>query len=169
LHIRDVLAAVDAQHPGLIKKFGGHAMAAGLSLANESFEAFSVAFNEEVERQLGDMPLEKVFLTDGELTPAELDINTAMSIRQAGPWGQLFPEPLFEGDFEVIDKRIVGKYHLKMQLQAGHQSIDAIMFNIRDGDEMMARGNVHLVYKLDVNEFRGRKSVQLMIEHMQTC
>ncbi|GBE07489.1 MAG TPA: single-stranded-DNA-specific exonuclease RecJ [Gammaproteobacteria bacterium] len=169
LHIRDVLAAVDTQHPGLIKKFGGHAMAAGLSLANESFEAFSVAFNKEVERLLGDMPLEKVFLTDGELTTTELDINTAILLRQAGPWGQLFPEPLFEGDFKVIDKRIVGKYHLKMQLSDGSTLIDAIMFNIREGDAAMARDTVHLVYKLDVNEFRGKRSVQMMVEHMQAC
>lgn len=169
LHIRDVLAAVDTQHPGLIKKFGGHAMAAGLSLANESFEAFSVAFNKEVERLLGDMPLEKVFLTDGELTTTELDINTANLLRQAGPWGQLFPEPLFEGDFKVIDKRIVGKYHLKMQLSDGSTLIDAIMFNIREGDAAMARDTVHLVYKLDVNEFRGKRSVQMMVEHMQAC
>lgn len=167
LHIRDVLDAVATRHPGLITKFGGHAMAAGLSLANESFEAFSAAFNEEVARQLGDMPLEKVFLTDGELTPAELDINTAMSLRQAGPWGQLFPEPLFEGDFEVLEKRVVGKHHLKMQLSAEGLAIDAIMFNIREGDELLARGRIHLVYKLDVNEFRGRQSVQLMVEHMQ--
>jgi len=144
-------------------------MAAGLSLANESFEAFSVAFNKEVERLLGDMPLEKVFLTDGELTTTELDINTANLLRQAGPWGQLFPEPLFEGDFKVIDKRIVGKYHLKMQLSDGSTLIDAIMFNIREGDAAMARDTVHLVYKLDVNEFRGKRSVQMMVEHMQAC
>ncbi len=169
LHIRDVLAAVDTQHPGLIKKFGGHAMAAGLSLATECYTPFSEAFNEEVERQLGDMPLEKVFLTDGELTTAELDISTAMSLRRAGPWGQLFPEPLFEGDFKVIDKRIVGKYHLKMQLSDGNAPIDAIMFNIREGDEAMARDTVHVVYKLDVNEFRGKRTVQMMVEHMQAC
>jgi len=169
LHIRDVLAAVAAQHPGLINKFGGHAMAAGLSLPNESFETFSLAFNEEVERQLGSIPLEKVFLTDGELTAAELDISTAISLRQAGPWGQLFPEPLFEGDFIVIDKRIVGKYHLKMQLSDGNTHIDAIMFNIREGDGAMARDTVHLVYKLDVNEFRGKRSVQMLVEHMQAC
>jgi single-stranded-DNA-specific exonuclease len=169
LHIRDVLDAVATQHPGLITKFGGHAMAAGLSLPQDSYESFSHAFNEEVARQLGDMSLQKVFLTDGDLIPDELDIDTAISLRQAGPWGQQFPEPLFEGDFKIIDKRIVGKNHLKMQVQSGHQSIDAIMFNIRDGDEMMARGTVHLVYRLDVNEYRGRKSVQLMVEHMQSC
>jgi single-stranded-DNA-specific exonuclease len=90
-----------------------------------------------------------------------------MLLRQAGPWGQLFPEPLFEGDFDVIEKRIVGKHHLKMQLSAGALPIDAIMFNIREGDEVMARGKVHVVYKLDVNEFRGRKSVQMMVEHLQ--
>ena len=167
LHIRDVLDAVATRHPGLITKFGGHAMAAGLSLPQESYQAFSLAFNEEVQRQLGDMPLVKVLMTDGELLSSELDINTATSLRQAGPWGQHFPEPLFEGAFDVIEKRIVGKNHLKMQLSAEGIPIDAIMFNIREGDELMARGKVHVVYKLDVNEFRGRKSVQMMIEYMQ--
>lgn len=167
LHIRDVLDAVATRHPGLITRFGGHAMAAGLSLQHDSYESFRHAFNEEVERQLGDMPLEKVLLTDGELDASELHLATAMLLRQSGPWGQLFPEPLFEGDFDVIDKRIVGKSHLKMQLSAGDRPIDAIMFNIRDGDESMARGKVRVVYKLDVNEFRGRKSVQLMVEHLQ--
>lgn len=169
LHIRDVLDAVATRHPGLITKFGGHAMAAGLSLPQESYPAFSLAFNEEVQRQLGDIPPEKVLMTDGELISSELDINTATALRQAGPWGQHFPEPLFEGDFEVIEKRIVGKNHLKMQLSAGAFPVDAIMFNIQDGDESMARGKVHVVYKLDVNEYRGRKSVQMMVEHMQAC
>jgi single-stranded-DNA-specific exonuclease len=167
LHIRDALDAVATRHPGLITKFGGHAMAAGLSLPQESYSAFSLAFNEEVQRQLGDIPPEKVLMTDGELISSELDINTATALRQAGPWGQHFPEPLFEGDFEVIEKRIVGKNHLKMQLSAGAFPVDAIMFNIQDGDELMARGRVHVVYKLDVNEYRGRKSVQMMVEHMQ--
>ncbi len=167
LHIRDVLDAVATRHPGLITRFGGHAMAAGLSLQHDCYESFSLAFNEEIERQLGNMPPEKVLLTDGELAVSELDLATAMLLRQSGPWGQLFPEPLFEGDFDVIDKRIVGKNHLKMQLSAGDLPIDAIMFNITEGDEVMARGRVRIVYKLDVNEFRGRKSVQLMVEHMQ--
>lgn len=167
LHIRDVLDAVATGHPGLITKFGGHAMAAGLSLPTDSYETFSQAFNEEVERQLGDMALEKVLMTDGELATDDLDINTAISLRQAGPWGQHFPEPLFEGEFDVIERRIVGKHHLKMQLSCGAIPVDAIMFNIREGDEVMARGKVHVVYKLDVNEFRGRQSVQMMVEHMQ--
>jgi single-stranded-DNA-specific exonuclease len=169
LHIRDALDAVATRHPGLITKFGGHAMAAGLSLPQESYQTFSLAFNEEVQRQLGEMPLEKVLMTDGELLSSEMDINTATSLRQAGPWGQHFPEPLFEGDFEVVDKRIVGKNHLKMQLSAGALPVDAIMFNIQEGDELMARGRVHVVYKLDVNEYRGRKTVQMMIEYMQPC
>ncbi|MFC1630850.1 single-stranded-DNA-specific exonuclease RecJ, partial [Pseudomonadota bacterium] len=158
LHIRDVLDAVATRHPGLITKFGGHAMAAGLSLPTDSYDTFSHAFNEEVERQLGDMALEKLLLTDGELTAADLDITTAISLRQAGPWGQHFPEPLFEGEFDVIERRIVGKHHLKLQLACGSIPVDAIMFNIREGDEAMARGKVRVVYKLDVNEFRGRKS-----------
>ena len=167
LHIRDVLDAVATRHPGLITKFGGHAMAAGLSLPTDNYEKFSQAFSEEVKRQLGDMALEKVLITDGELTVADLDIDTAMLLRQAGPWGQHFPEPLFEGEFDVIEQRIVGKHHLKMQLACGSIPVDAIMFNIREGDEAIARGKVRVVYKLDVNEFRGRKSVQMLVEHIQ--
>jgi single-stranded-DNA-specific exonuclease len=167
LHIRDVLDAVATRHPGLISHFGGHAMAAGLTLPEQHYDAFSKAFNEEVLQQLGDAILGKEFLTDGELVASELDINTAQLLRQAGPWGQQFPEPLFEGVFEVIEKRIVGTNHLKILLHGDTGSIDAIMFNIREGDELLARGRVHLVYKLDINEFRGKRSVQLLIEHMQ--
>lgn len=167
LHIRDVLDAVATRHPGLITKFGGHAMAAGLSLPTNHYEKFSQAFSEEVERQLGDMAMEKVIITDGELSAADLNIDTAMLLRQAGPWGQHFPEPLFEGEFDVIERRIVGKHHLKMQLACCSIPVDAIMFNIKEGDEAMARGKVRVVYKLDVNEFRGRKSVQMLVEHIQ--
>ena len=120
-----------------------------------------------MQRILGDTALDPDFLTDGELQTPELDINTAMLLRQAGPWGQQFPEPLFEGVFEVLEKRIVGTNHLKMLLQSGASAIDAIMFNIREGDELLARGRVHLVYKLDINEFRGKRSVQMLIEHMR--
>lgn len=169
LHIRDVLDAVATRHPGLISHFGGHAMAAGLTLPEEHYGAFSEAFNEEVLQQLGDTAPGKELLTDGELVASELDINTALLLRQAGPWGQQFPEPLFEGVFEVVEKRIVGKNHLKMLVHAGNSTLDAIMFNIREGDELMARGRVQLIYKLDVNEFRGRRTVQLLVEHMQAC
>jgi single-stranded-DNA-specific exonuclease len=167
LHVRDVLVAVDAQNPGLIDKFGGHAMAAGLSMPHKNYQAFCLVFDAEVKRQLGDRPLGKVLMTDGDLSSKELDLDTALLLRKAGPWGQLFPEPLFEGEFEVLEKRIVGKNHLKMQLFSGGVAVDAIMFNIREGDELLARKSVKLVYKLDVNEFRGWQSVQLMVEHMQ--
>jgi single-stranded-DNA-specific exonuclease len=167
LHIRDILDAVATRHPGLITKFGGHAMAAGLSLPRENYETFSQAFDEEVKTHLADSDLERVLLTDGELSASDIHLKTAMLLRHAGPWGQHFPEPQFEGRFEVLEHRVVGEHHLKMQLSTGKINIDAIMFNIREGDEAMARGEVHVVYKLDVNEFRGRQSVQMLIEHMQ--
>jgi single-stranded-DNA-specific exonuclease len=167
LHIRDILDAVATRHPGLISRFGGHAMAAGLSLPADSYAAFSAAFDEEVRSHLGDTELERVLLTDGELNDSELHLRTAMLIRRAGPWGQHFPEPLFEGQFVVQDKRVVGGHHLKMTLSSGGNDIDAIKFNITEGEDRMVDGEVHVVYKLDVNEFRGRRSVQMLIEYIQ--
>ena len=167
LHIRDVIDAVATRYPGLITKFGGHAMAAGLSLPQSRYEDFSRAFDEEVCRQLDGDDLERVLMTDGELSEAEMNMNTAMLLRNAGPWGQHFPEPVFEGDFNVLHRRIVGQNHLKMELSSGATTLDAIMFNIRDGFEDRVRGRVTAVYKLDVNEYRGRRTVQLLVEHLE--
>jgi single-stranded-DNA-specific exonuclease len=167
LHIRDALDAVATRHPGLITRFGGHAMAAGLSLPAASYTEFSEAFDEEVHRLLGDSDLERIMMTDGELEQEDMTLNTAMLLRQAGPWGQQFPEPMFEGEFDVIHRRIVGRNHLKMELSSGSVTLDAIMFNIREGFEDKVRGKIKAVYKLDVNEFRGRRTAQLLIEHLQ--
>lgn len=167
LHIRDALDALATRHPGLITRFGGHAMAAGLSLPAASYTEFSEAFDEEVHRLLGDDDLERIMMTDGELEQEDMTLNTAMLLRQAGPWGQQFPEPMFEGEFDVIHRRIVGRNHLKMELSSGSVTLDAIMFNIREGFEEKVRGKVRAVYKLDVNEFRGRRTAQLLIEHLQ--
>ena len=167
LHIRDALDAVATRHAGLITRFGGHAMAAGLSLPAASYTEFSEAFDEEVHRLLGDSDLERIMMTDGELEQEDMTLNTAMLLRQAGPWGQQFPEPMFEGEFDVIHRRIVGRNHLKMELSFGSVTLDAIMFNIREGFEDKVRGKIKAVYKLDVNEFRGRRTAQLLIEHLQ--
>jgi single-stranded-DNA-specific exonuclease len=167
LHIRDALDAVATRHAGLITRFGGHAMAAGLSLPAASYTEFSEAFDNEVHRLLGDDDLERIMMTDGELEQEDMTLNTAMLLRQAGPWGQQFPEPMFEGEFDVIHRRIVGRNHLKMELSFGSVTLDAIMFNIREGFEDKVRGKIKAVYKLDVNEFRGRRTAQLLIEHLQ--
>lgn len=169
LHIRDALDAVAARHPGLLSKFGGHAMAAGLTLEADQFDRFCVAFDEEVKRHLGPEDLHREILSDGVLGGDELDLSLAETLRAGGPWGQGFPEPLFDGIFEVINRRIVGERHLKLVLQPtdSDQSIDAIAFNTVDDDWPATVEQVELAYHLDVNEFNGRRTAQLMVEHIR--
>lgn len=168
VHIRDVLDAVAAHHPGLVNKFGGHAMAAGLSLARENFAAFSAAFDEEVRRHLAPEDLRGVILSDGELAPEDMNLEMAELLRGAGPWGQAFPEPLFDGHFEIVQRRIVGERHLKMVVKSpGHDAVfDAIAFNTLDAEWPPQPAHVQLAYKLDVNEYRGQRSAQLLVEHV---
>ena len=170
LHVRDALEQVAARYPGLIQRFGGHAAAAGLSVRSERFDGFREAFNEVVDATL---PLEQrqgVWLTDGELAPTELSVDVAQALRSGGPWGQGFPEPLFDGIFRVLGARVVGDSHLKLRLQAegGGPRLDGIAFRALDAgwDETLPEW-LHLVYRLDVNRWRGRESVQLLVEHMQ--
>jgi single-stranded-DNA-specific exonuclease len=167
LHIRDALDAVAARHPDLIAKFGGHAMAAGLSLPEGHYPAFATAFDEEVSRHLSRDDLGGVIYTDGELSGQELSLETAQLLRDASPWGQGFPAPVFEGDFQVVSHRVVGQRHLKMTLtpERGSCQIDGIAFNT----EALPRGRqqIHMAYRLDVNEFRGVVSPQLIVEHME--
>ncbi|WP_461520433.1 single-stranded-DNA-specific exonuclease RecJ [Porticoccus sp.] len=168
LHIRDALDAVASRHPELISKFGGHAMAAGLSLPAERYWDFVAAFDDEVCRQLSPSDLEAEILTDGVLEPGELNIDTAQLLRESGPWGQHFPEPLFEGEFYIVQQRIVGEKHLKLMLaldKGKRQLIDAIAFNVNTEQwPNPAAEKVSLVYKLDINLWQGRESVQLMVE-----
>jgi single-stranded-DNA-specific exonuclease len=166
LHIRDALDAVASAHPGLIEKFGGHAMAAGLSLAEKNYPAFSAAFNDEVARHLSADDLTGLIYSDGELSDQELSLDTAQLLRDASPWGQGFPAPLFDGDFKVLGYRVVGEKHLKMTLQPAQGScqIDAIAFNT---PELPADcQHIHLAYRLDANEFRGIVSPQLIVEYI---
>lgn len=172
LHIRDALDSVAAANPGLISKFGGHAMAAGLSLPAAHFEPFREAFDREVRRQLSAEDLSGRLLCDGELGLDEFNLPLAAALRDAGPWGQHFPEPGFHGQFNLIQQRLVGERHLKMLLQpaGGSEVLDAIAFNI-DPDiwPNPTIQRVRLVYSLDVNEYRGRQSLQLMVRHLQAC
>jgi len=167
LHIRDALDAVAARHPDLIEKFGGHAMAAGLSLPEDHYTVFAAAFDKEVSRHLSKDDLKGVIYSDGELSDQELSLDTAQLLRDASPWGQGFPAPVFEGDFNVVSHRVVGQRHLKMMLSPvrGSCQIDAIAFNT----EVLPRGSqrVHMAYRLDVNEYRGIVSPQLIVEHME--
>ncbi len=171
LHMRDTLDLVAKRHPKLLSKFGGHAMAAGLSLAKADFDDFKEAFVDAVAEQLSEEQLEAVVHSDGELSPAELSLDNAELLRNAGPWGQAFPAPLFHGRFSLQQQRIVGERHLKMTLAPLDQPqaiIDAIAFNvdIAQWPDPAVR-EVELVYKLDSNLWRDRLSLQLLVEHLR--
>ena len=170
LHIRDALDAVATRHPDLISKFGGHAMAAGLSLPRDNFEAFAEAFDAEVRRHLDEAELCGEHFSDGPLAADEMTLELAEAIRQAGPWGQGFEEPLFDGEFELVQRRIVGEHHLKMVLrhpEAPERVFDAIAFNHVDPDWPAEVSRVELVYQLDVNEYRGQRSLQLLVRYLR--
>ena len=169
IHLRDVLDEVSKIHPTLIDKFGGHAMAAGLTLKKENLQAFETAFIKQVTEHLTEAKLLNVLLTDGGLTEKELNLDIAELIQTAGPWGQLFPEPVFEGLFDIVTKRIVGSNHLKLVLRSPNteHEIDAIAFNVTDEHWPTETTQVETVYRLDINEFRGNRTAQLLIEYIE--
>ncbi|BDQ67472.1 MULTISPECIES: single-stranded-DNA-specific exonuclease RecJ [Shewanella] len=170
LHMRDLLELVNSRHPGLICKFGGHAMAAGLTLKSGGFATFAKAYDDAVRELLKPEQLTGELWSDGELTPTELTLEIAQLLRNAGPWGQSFEEPLFDGYFKIIQQRIVGERHLKLVLETPCSTLmlDAIAFNVDlhtwpDATIQHAR----IVYKLDVNEYRGNFTLQLMVEQIE--
>ncbi len=166
VHIRDVLDAVTSRHPNLLERFGGHAMAAGLTLAEKNLETFKQAFDEEVHCHLTEDDLHGVLLSDGELSSDVMDIELVESLQTLLPWGQGIPAPLFDGSFDVIDQRVVGERHLKFLLRwaDGKGMVDAIAFNVDDELLQQTLRQVNIAYRLDVNEWQGRCSVQLMVE-----
>jgi len=170
LHIRDALERVYSQHPDLILKFGGHAMAAGLSINENYFADFQRIFNETVSELLAQEQLQGSIWTDGELSVNELNLNTAERLKSAGPWGQAFPEPLFDGEFKILQQRLVGEKHLKMMVESklGGPLMDAIAFNVdtRYYPDLSIK-TAKLVYKLDINEFRGNRDIQLLIDYIE--
>jgi len=170
VHVRDVLDAIAARDPTLIQKFGGHAMAAGLSLARGHLDRFARAFDAEVSRCLQGCASPDVIETDGELATQHIAIDTAMALREGGPWGSGFPEPLFDGVFDVQGARVVGERHLKLQVAAPERSgsFDAIAFNQVDpqAPAPLPAGPHRLVYRLDANEYRGEQRLQLVVEHV---
>ena len=168
VHIRDVLAAVQASQPGLITRFGGHAQAAGLTLSYSAFPAFIEAFDTAVRAVLTPELASQAFHTDGELAAHDLTLATAKRLREAGPWGAGFDAPLFHGVFHVVSQRIVGEHHLKLKLMpaTGGATIDGIWFN---HDTLLDEAIGHrLVYKLSVNEFRGEEKLDLVVEYGQS-
>ena len=167
LHIRDALAAVDSAHPGLVGRFGGHAMAAGLSLEAANLPTFEAAFRAAVAAMLDPAALQAELPSDGELQPHEFDRVHADAIRDGGPWGQGFPEPLFDGVFEVLDWKIVGERHLKLSLrhEGVREALNAIHFGGWTGEAPPWRA--HLAYRLQPDDWRGRSAVQLVIEALR--
>ncbi len=164
VHIRDVLDRVATTHPGLIAKFGGHAMAAGLSLEKADYPRFATAFDAAVREAVSGEAPEPVTVTDGEVSLGDLTLPVAEEIAAGGPWGQQFPEPSFDGRFRIVSQRVVGEKHLKLMLEAGGVQFDAIAFNVvADGwpDEQVTE--VTAAYRLDINEFRGQRKLQLIV------
>lgn len=170
LHIRDILEAIATRHPDLIKRFGGHAMAAGLTLERDCYPVFCLLFDEAVRQQLSQEKLRGEICSDGELASGDFRVEFAELLRNAGPWGQAFPEPLFDGKFHLISQRMVTDKHLKLLLRDSNssQELDAIVFNV-DLDQWPLRRCefVRVAYRLDINEYRGQRSVQLVVEHLE--
>ncbi len=166
VHARDLLEAVDTVQPGLITKFGGHAMAAGLTLPTAHLDEFGRLANAQVQRLYSDADFSGAIQSDGELPAGLLSLGFARQLREHGPWGSGFPEPQWHGNFHVIDRRIVGERHLKLSVRPvdGGQAIDAIAFGQADAE---TRGVVELAYRLDVNAFRGVERAQLVVEQIR--
>jgi len=170
IHIRDVLDAIAARRPELISKFGGHAMAAGLTVQRQLLDPFAKAFDEEVARWAEKSGGADAVATDGELSVHEIALETARALRAGGPWGQAFPEPCFDGVFTIRNTRVVGERHLKMWVEVPKtgRSFDAIAFNHIEEPETFIppEGAVQLVYRLDVNEYQGERRLQLLVDHV---
>ncbi len=170
-HIRDVLAGIATRDPGLIARFGGHAMAAGLTLRLDRLDDFRAAFERAVDEILDADELENTLLTDGELTATELTLENATLLRYAAPWGQAFPEPIFDGEFSDHEQRVVGERHLRLRVApaTGGPIITAIAFNQAASLATAQAGTMRLAYRLGVNAWRGVESLELVVEHMESA
>lgn len=169
LHLRDTLAAIDSRHPGLMQRFGGHAAAAGLSLKRPNLERFAAAFDAQVRATMQPEDLTGTVYSDGELSPDELCLETAQALRDAGPWGQGFPEPVFDGEFDVAAARLVAERHLKLRVRpvGGNGSLAAIAFRTGAVPFVEAGARLRVAYRLDVDRFQGMLTPQLVVEHLQ--
>ncbi len=169
VHIRDLLSDIATAHPGLIVKFGGHAMAAGLSVSAADFATFARVFDEQVAVRLGTRDMEQTLVTDGSLEVGDIALTMAEVIHESGPWGQGFPEPLFDGEFEIQSCRILKGKHLKFQFKLPDREhcIDGIAFSVETPEAWLSCSRVRLAYRLDVNEYRDNRTVQLRVEYME--
>ncbi len=168
LHIRDMLEAIASQYPGLLKKFGGHAMAAGLTIDADRFDTFQLALDFIASRWVSEDMLQAELLTDGELPQDCMALEFADLLQQSGPWGQAFPEPVFEGEFRLVQQKVLADKHLKLMLQhSSGQLLDAIWFNAdrRNWPDVNVQ-QVRLAYQLDINEYRQQQNLQLLVRHM---
>ncbi len=171
LHIRDALDAVASMHPDLLSRFGGHAMAAGLSLARADFERFRTVFADIVKQRLEPDALERRIASDGELTTADFSLALARELAQVSPWGQGFPEPRFDGRFTILSRRIVGGSHARLELmpESGRESCQAIAFGAAGERWFVEDDVIHAVYKLDINDYGGVQSLQLVIDYAESA
>jgi single-stranded-DNA-specific exonuclease len=170
VHIRDALDLLAKRYPQLLNKFGGHAMAAGMTIRESHYEAFCLAFDVIISEWVTPEQLEAKLLTDGPLAPEDFSLSFAEQVRLSGPWGQSFPEPIFDGVFDILQQRLVGEKHLKLMVREPKSGLllDAISFFI-DLDKWPndKAEQVRLVYKLDINEFRGQRNLQLMVDYLE--
>ena len=166
-HLRDALAEIDALHPGLIGRFGGHAMAAGLSLSAVNLATFAAEFDAVARRRIDPAQFERCLWSDGELGVDEFSADNARALRYAAPWGQAFPEPAFDNVFAVESWRAVGEKHLRMQLrpEQGGDTVEAILFDA--GDAMPPPARVRALFQLDLNDWNGRERLQLLVRHIE--
>jgi single-stranded-DNA-specific exonuclease len=166
--MRYLLEEIASQYPGLIKKFGGHAMAAGLTIAEEKLETFKVALGFTAKKYLTAEQLQAIIFSDGELEQSCFELDFAQLLQNAGPWGQAFPEPVFDGEFKLLNQKMLADRHLKLMLQGpGGKLVDAIWFNA--DNKAWPNVNVQkvqLAYQLDINEFRDKQNLQLIVRHM---
>jgi len=171
IHIRDLLSEIAALNPELLTKFGGHAMAAGLTLRLSDYTKFTSLFSEAIQNGYADRANDQLLYTDGELQGDLITLEFANLLGEAGPWGQGFSEPVFEVCFDVLECRILKDVHLKFSLcaQRSKQILDAIAFNVEDPEFWLEHESIRFVYRLNVNEFRNRQTVQLMVEYMEPC
>jgi single-stranded-DNA-specific exonuclease len=173
VHIRDVLCEIDAENPHTIIRFGGHAMAAGLTIGESRFVTFKKAWLQRLETRRDDIEAANTVLSDGELNQEIDDLGFIRNLKIAAPWGQGFSEPIFDNKFQVMEQRLVGEIHLKMTLRPLHEdrTVEAIRFRHLDapGAPCIQYERIHAAYRVDINEYAGRVSPQLLIEHFQPC
>lgn len=172
LHIRDLLDGIATRHPDLLVKFGGHAMAAGLSLKRSQLADFSKIFAEAVAATMGTPDAVESIYSDGSLDDSDLDVGFADLLRQTTPWGQGFPEPMFDDEFEILEHRVIGGSHVKFRVRrvSGFRTLEAMAFRLLDEQgDVPNLSRAHMAYRLDVNEYQGQRTAQLIIEYMEPC